>query len=230
LQDFQDDVSALIFLKRIVAVPTLLLLMMAFQALWVAGVWLIGGIGSSLAVGLVVINLVLGAAALWLPARTVLAIDLTRVSTDARKWWLLGALFSAAVGYGIYQGPQPDEPALLASSRLMASQGIGPFLHEYTSFGKVGELHPPLMPLTLGMAMRAVGDSPAWLHLIPAALLMLTVAGTYLIGAELFDRTTGMLAAALFLAPPYTFRYGTALLNDIGVLTCFTFAVLLAIR
>jgi 4-amino-4-deoxy-L-arabinose transferase-like glycosyltransferase len=217
-------------LERVTA-PTILLLMIGLQAIWVLGVWLVGGIATAPAWILLIVTIGLGAGALWLPVPAALSTFSERViGNPPLARMILFVVFGAAVCYGIYQDQLPDEPQMLIASRVVALQGVGPFLENYQSFGRLGGLHPPLMPLAFGFVMDVVGDNPSLLRPIPAALLVFTLVIVYELGQELYDRTTGVLAAILFLAPPYTFRYGTALLGDVGVMFCSALAVLLIVR
>jgi mannosyltransferase len=69
-----------------------------------------------------------------------------------------------------------------------------------------GEFNPPLF-YWVEHAMLALGESEVALRLIPAILGILTIPVFYLIGTELLDRNTGILAAALLAFSPFQIYY-----------------------
>jgi mannosyltransferase len=69
-----------------------------------------------------------------------------------------------------------------------------------------GEFNPPLF-YWLEHAMLAFGESEAALRFIPALLGILTIPVFYFIGAEILDRNTGILAAALLAFSPFAIFY-----------------------
>jgi 4-amino-4-deoxy-L-arabinose transferase-like glycosyltransferase len=69
-----------------------------------------------------------------------------------------------------------------------------------------GEFNPPLF-YWLEHAMLAFGESEAVLRLLPAILGILTIPVFFLIGTELLDRNTGLLAAALLAFSPFHIFY-----------------------
>jgi len=69
-----------------------------------------------------------------------------------------------------------------------------------------GEFNPPLF-YWAEHAMLALGESELVLRLIPALLGILTIPVFYLIGTELKDRNTGILAAALLAFSPFQIYY-----------------------
>lgn len=69
-----------------------------------------------------------------------------------------------------------------------------------------GEFNPPLF-YWIEHAMLAFGESEAVLRIIPAILGILTIPVFYLIGKEILDRNTGILAAALLAFSPFAVFY-----------------------
>jgi uncharacterized membrane protein len=69
-----------------------------------------------------------------------------------------------------------------------------------------GEFNPPLF-YWLEHAMLAFGESEVVLRLIPAILGILPIPVFYLIGTEILDRNTGILAAALLAFSPFQIFY-----------------------
>jgi len=70
----------------------------------------------------------------------------------------------------------------------------------------LGEFNPPLF-YWIEHGMLAFGESEAVLRLVPAILGILTIPVFYLIGKEVLDRNTGLLAAALLAFSPFQLYY-----------------------
>jgi hypothetical protein len=88
---------------------------------------------------------------------------------------------------------------------------------------------PPLYPLFLTVSVLA-GRS-FWLVVAPQALLGTgTVLCAYLIGSEIFNRRTGMLACAMTAFYPYYLMHDTALQDTAMVTFCAALSVWLLLR
>lgn len=91
-----------------------------------------------------------------------------------------------------------DEASTLTFARQSVTQIWGSL--------SAGEFNPPLF-WWAEHAMLIFGESEAVLRLIPAILGILTIPSFYLIGTELLDRNTGILAAALLAVSPFQIFY-----------------------
>ncbi|HXW99071.1 MAG TPA: glycosyltransferase family 39 protein, partial [Methanomicrobiales archaeon] len=70
----------------------------------------------------------------------------------------------------------------------------------------LGEFNPPLF-YWIEHGMLVFGESEAVLRLVPAILGILTIPVFYLIGKEILDRNTGLIAAALLAFSPFQLYY-----------------------
>lgn len=75
--------------------------------------------------------------------------------------------------------------------------------------------HPPLFYLIAGVAFAAFGASPSVGHLVVLPFTVAALAGTYLLGAQLFDRRAGAAAALLLGVTPLFMSIGNMLLPEI---------------
>ena len=92
-----------------------------------------------------------------------------------------------------------DEASTLTFARETVTQIWG-------SLSTGTEFNPPLF-YWMEHGMLAFGDSEAILRLIPAILGILTIPVFYLIGEEILDRNTGIVAAALLAFSPFHLFY-----------------------
>ena len=89
-----------------------------------------------------------------------------------------------------------------ASTLTFARQSLAQIWGSLSS----GEFNPPLF-YWLEHTMLTFGESEAVLRLIPAILGILTIPVFYLIGVEILDRNTGILASALLAFSPFQVFY-----------------------
>ena len=92
-----------------------------------------------------------------------------------------------------------DEASTLTFARQTVTQIWG-------SLSSGTEFNPPLF-YWMEHGMLAFGDSETVLRLIPAILGILTIPVFYLVGEEILDRNTGILAAALLAFSPFQLYY-----------------------
>ena len=92
-----------------------------------------------------------------------------------------------------------DEASTLTFARETVTQIWG-------SLSTGTEFNPPLF-YWMEHGMLAFGDSEAVLRLIPAILGILTIPVFYLVGEEILDRNTGIIAAALLAFSPFQLYY-----------------------
>jgi 4-amino-4-deoxy-L-arabinose transferase-like glycosyltransferase len=91
-----------------------------------------------------------------------------------------------------------DEASTLTFARQSLAQIWGSL--------SAGEFNPPLF-YWMEHAMLVFGEGEAVLRLIPAILGILTIPVFYLIGTEVLDRNTGILASALLAFSPFQIYY-----------------------
>jgi hypothetical protein len=87
--------------------------------------------------------------------------------------------------------------------------------------------HPTLFYLLAAIAFALFGVTPAVAHLVVLAFTVLSLAGTYWLGATLFGRMAGAAAAALLAVTPLFMAIGNMLLPE-PVLVAGTVIALLA--
>jgi mannosyltransferase len=91
------------------------------------------------------------------------------------------------------------------------------------------EYHPPLF-YWMEHFMLAFGQSEQVLRLIPAIVGILTIPAFYIVGTELFDRNTGILAAALLTFSPFHLFYSQEARDYALMLLLFSLAFFFFLR
>jgi 4-amino-4-deoxy-L-arabinose transferase-like glycosyltransferase len=120
-----------------------------------------------------------------------------------------------------------DEKSSFIASRMVAVEGVTPFLTNYAHIPWLGFQHPPLVPLLYGFAMRVFGVELFVMRFVSLVFGLAVVLITYFLGRELYDWHTGFLAAFFLLSFPLFLRVGTLANNDMPVTFCFSLALLL---
>jgi 4-amino-4-deoxy-L-arabinose transferase-like glycosyltransferase len=115
-----------------------------------------------------------------------------------------------------------DEATTLSFARQSVIQIWG-------SLSSGNEFHPPLF-YWLEHAMLVLGESEAVLRFIPALAGILTIPVFYLIGTEMLDRNTGILAAALLTFSPFHVFYSQEARDYALMLLFFSLAFLFFLR
>jgi 4-amino-4-deoxy-L-arabinose transferase-like glycosyltransferase len=218
--------------------PHVLLASMALlQGLWLAAIWLTGAAPrgwQGKMVFLIAYTLVAGVTVSLLPSVFLFKLGQIKsflVQNEKRLILILiTSVLAVAAFYAVYQRVLTDEARLWTASRLVAEKGLSPFFASYVNIQWLGRQHPPLMPLFLGMAMSLLGTDLFVLRLISILFTAATVLLTYALGAELYDRETGLLAAVFLLSFPYFLRMGSAAQTDVPVTFFFTLALFLTQR
>jgi 4-amino-4-deoxy-L-arabinose transferase-like glycosyltransferase len=123
-----------------------------------------------------------------------------------------------------------DEPPSFSAATVVATDGIRDFFRKYGEISWLGKQHPPLMSLVYGVAMRILGIELWVARSITLAFTAATIVVTYALGAEMYDRSTGLTAAQLMLSLPYCLHMGSMANNDMPVTFFFTLAMLLLVR
>lgn len=209
--------------------------MAVLQILWLFAVWMSGTakhvekIAPLLVFSFLCIALVGG-----MPKALVTrgSVWLGRVVANERYTFTL--LIAAVLGiggvYAYHQQGWPDEREIFAGARVVAEQGIGTFLTQYAQLPRLGSQHPPLVPLLYGFSLQAWGVTLFPARCIALLLALGVVLLTHRIGARLYDRRTGLLAAASLLTMPFFFRLGTSAMLDMPVTCAFVGTLLLSLR
>jgi 4-amino-4-deoxy-L-arabinose transferase-like glycosyltransferase len=213
----------------------LLAAMTALQVLWLSVIWITGAAYHWQKLGpLIIYTIIAGVTVYLIPA--AFASRLGRIqgylAQDKRRliFGLCVAFLTAAIVYASYQEPLNDEVSLFRASRIVAVRGVAAFFADYTDIYWLGGQHPPLAPLVYGFAMRVLGVDILSLRSIAITLTLGAVLLTYRLGEDLYDTRTGLLAALLLIAVPYTLRMGTALLTDMPIEFFFVLSLLLIRR
>jgi 4-amino-4-deoxy-L-arabinose transferase-like glycosyltransferase len=214
---------------------SLLAAMILLQVLWLATIWMAGATSNRTKLPLLLVySIVVGVAIAFMPAGFVSRIRQLkeRLIQNERSLilTLCGIVLMAGVVYASYQRPYVDEGNNFDASKIVAEEGVGQFFANYASLPWLGKQHPPLMPLVYGFAMRILGVNLFVIRLVSLVLAIATVLLAYLLGNELYDRDTGLLAAFLLLSFPIFLRMGTAALTDIPVTFFFSLVLFLILR
>jgi len=139
----------------------------------------------------------------------------------------LGAILALAAFVRYRQlaavGLNSDEAVYTGSAEALAGH------HGLESMFPVFRAHPVLVQLLIGQALR-VSDTDWTARAVPAALGVVTVGLTYLLGRRLYGAPAGLAAAALLAVMPYHVMVSREVLLD-GPMTCFaTLALYCVVR
>jgi 4-amino-4-deoxy-L-arabinose transferase-like glycosyltransferase len=115
-----------------------------------------------------------------------------------------------------------DEATTLTYARQSLSQIWG-------SVSSGSEFHPPLF-YWMEHAMLIFGESEVVLRLFPALFGIFTIPVFYFVGAEILDRNTGILAAALLTFSPFHIYYSQEARDYAMMLFFFSLAFLFFLR
>ncbi|MSO29414.1 MAG: hypothetical protein EXQ48_00530 [Acidobacteria bacterium] len=185
--------------------------------------------------------------------RAALAASAASVSdfldTHAAALALVIAAAAAGVGvaYGTYSASGSDASGYVSQSELFASARIiqdeplarqGPWPQETATFAPLGyrpgqrkgELvptYPSGLPLTMAAARLIGGELGAFL--VSPLLGGIAVLCTYLLGARLYSRRAGAVAAALLATSPIFLLQIVQPMSDVAVTAWWTLAILLAV-
>ncbi|NJN53540.1 MAG: phospholipid carrier-dependent glycosyltransferase [Anaerolineae bacterium] len=202
----------------------LLLAMMVLQLIWLGIIW---GTGAATAVyklpPLILYTLATGLTVAFMPTALVQKWH-TAVTyfTDHPKIGvsvLLLFVFLAGSVYASQQRLWPfDEQASFEAAVTVAQTGIPGLLQNYQNWGWLATQHPPLAPIVYGQFVSLFGESLFVARILSLLFTLATALLTYLIGAELYDRRTGFVAACFFCTFPLVVRLsGTAMVEPMLV-------------
>ena len=223
--------------ERLTKTPVLLASMALLQVLWLAAIWLTGAAAQGeqwKLLSLAIYTVVAGVAVAFFPTAWASRFEQLKnslVQNERRLVLILSvSVLVVAAFFAAYQRVLTDESHLLRAARVVAGQGLAPFFANYSQIQWLGRQHPPLAPLAFGLAMSLLGTNLFVLRLVALLLTVATVIVTYFLGAELYDRETGWLAALFLLSFPYFLRMGSAVLTDVPVTLFFTLGLYLTQR
>lgn len=213
-----------------------LVAMVAFQLVWLAVVALTNSARHADKIPfLLVYSLAVGTVFLFLPAALVRRLEGFGRRLIQNPKLFVGVLgVTAAVVGMVYARFQHiwdyDEELSLAAAQFLATRGPELFFANYVHFDWLGAQHPPLMIFGYAAVIRVFGTDPFFSRLLPVGFMVLTLVLTWALGSDLYDRTTGVLAATLLLAFPLIVRQGSAAMLDMAVTFYFALAMWLVVR
>ncbi|OGW60109.1 MAG: hypothetical protein A2V83_02920 [Nitrospirae bacterium RBG_16_64_22] len=155
----------------------------------------------------------------------------TRLPIPGR--FLPAALFlgSFAAGALFWSEPEAiaDAARYFTQAKHLEVYGIGYFLAEWGAEIKAWT-DLPLVPLLYGLIFSLFGETRIYIQVFTTLLFSGTVFLTYLIGRELWDRTTGLFAGALLLGMPYLLTQVPLMLADVPTMFFLTLAVFSVVK
>ena len=160
---------------------------------------------------------------------------------------IAAAAAGAGVAYGTYSASGSDASGYVSQAELLASARItqdeplarqGPWREGTWTFAPLGyrpgqrsgELvptYPSGLPLTMAAARRIGGE--LGMYLVSPLLGALAVFCTYLLGAKLYSRLAGAIAAALLATSPIFLLHIVQPMSDVPVTAWWTLAIVFAL-
>lgn len=219
------------------ATPRVVLLaMIALQLLWLLGIWVTGAATAVYKLlPLTLYSTLAGLALFFMPTR--LQARLHRGINwllDHEKHGLTagGVLLLLAGGY--YAGQQRlwpfDEEAIYEAAATVARQGIAGLFANYQRWDWLANQHPPLAPILVGQVLRLVGDDLLVARLVSLLFSLGTGLVTYRLGARLYDKKTGLIAAFFLFTFPLVMRLSATAMVEPALTFFFTFTLYLVLQ
>lgn len=215
------------------------LVMMALQLLWLALIWLTGAATAVYKLPLLLAyTLIIGLVVAFLPPVLVRRWHTAVVSLADRP--VIG-LMVIGIGFGlvgVYYAFQQrlwtfDEEASFAAAVTVARSGISGLMANYQNWGWLATQHPPLAPIVYGQFLWLVGPFLGQTLAVARLLSLLFAAGTglltYAIGAALYDKNTGMMAAGFLFTFPLFMRLSATTMVEPMLVFLFTLALYLTL-
>ena len=221
--------------RQSVEQSTLLAAMGLFQVIWLMMRWFLMESPNWHQLAIMV-PFAIGATLLGVLAPTRLASGLRSVRSSllhhesALVLVLIAVVLAAGGVHASLRRFHGDEPPSFNAANIVAREGASTLFQNYGEIPWLGKQHPPLMPLIYGGAMRLMGINLLVARSITILFTAATIVVTYVLGAELYDRSTGLTAALLLLSFPYTLHMGSMANNDMPVTFLFALALLLLVR
>ena len=136
---------------------------------------------------------------------------------------------SYIIGMAAWSAPEfmVDSGRYFIHAKLIATHGIGYFLSEW-GYGINAWTDLPLASIIYGAAFSLFGESRLAIQVINTFLFSGSVFLTYLLGKELWDAKTGIIAAVLLLAIPFLHVQASQMLVDVPAMFFAIAAILLS--
>ena len=181
-----------------------------------------------------VATLVTGGLMVAIPSRLLGRIEdlVLYAARNARRAVLVCLLMSFGLGAvsANFRIIYLDEKSCFAASKPMADGGVADLFGSYGKTKWLGKHHPPLTPMIYGVAMAVFGSNLFVMRMVPLLFSVLTMFVTYRLGQELYDRETGLFAAAALMSYSGFTNFAVTANNDMCVTFFFCLSALLAIR
>jgi len=211
----------------------IVLAMVSLQVVWLSAIWFLRVSGDEGKIPLVLgYTILVGLlASAFRPAILERCLEILIARPGLRALVFGSVCLGVGLLYASQQRIWPyDEEGLFAAAKGVAEQGPLSLFTSYRSHPWLGRQHPPLAPLLYGGFLTLFGD-----HLFTARLLSLTLlAGTgtltFLIGRELYDTRTGILATGFLMSMPLIWRIGTAAMVEPLLIFFFCATLFLTLR
>lgn len=139
-------------------------------------------------------------------------------------------IVSYLLGLATWSAPEfmVDSGRYFTHAKLIANHGIGYFLSEW-GYGINAWTDMPLASVIYGTLFYLFGESRLAIQVVNTCLFSGTIYLTYLIGKELWDARTGLIAAWLLLAIPFLHVQASQMLVDVPAMFFSALAILLSI-
>lgn len=205
--------------------------MTSLQLFWLAAIqWTGASSDSSKIMSLGIYSLIAASVVILLPNTIISKVRILKAGLlkNENLWLFLLVLATVSVGifYSFNQHIWGDEQRSLRVARIVSAEGVEA---AYQESGWLSKKHPPLMPVLYGLILNLPGSNILYLRLVSVLFLAATMAVTYYLGRELYDRNTGYLASFLLLLFPLTMRLGASAMMDIQLTFFFALALLMSL-
>ncbi len=221
--------------KRFIKRP-ILLLMLLFQLLWLAGIWLTGTTSHPEKLSpILVYSLLVFLLVLILPEKYFSWFSRLKEALNHQEFRSILILLSITCLIGAYYARVQrvwswDETNSFRAAEIVAEDGLVALLNGYVALPWLGAQHPPLMIMLYGLAMRLLGIDLFFMRLVAVLMGCGLALLTYLIGREMYDRRTGFVSVLLLLSFPLIVRQMAAAMTDVPVTLFFSLAMWLTLR
>ena len=135
------------------------------------------------------------------------------------------------VGMATWSAPEfmVDTGRYFAHAKLIATHGLGYFLSEW-GYGINAWTDMPLASVIYGALFYVFGESRLAVQIANTCLFSGSIYLTYLLGKELWDARTGVIAAWLLLAIPFLHVQASQMLVDVPAMFFSVLAIVLSIK
>jgi len=158
---------------------------------------------------------------------SLLALYILRswVSPNALPPWALFFLsFASASVFWSVPEVIVDASRYFTQAKHLEVYGVGYFIRQWgVDIQAWTDL--PLVPFLYGLILRFFGEERVFVQAFTTLLFSLTVLLTYLLGRDIRDRETGLMAGALLMGIPYLYSQTPLMLVDVPTMFFFTLSV-----